>query len=146
MFAHPKEGPRLNASQRRSVEALLESVEAIVTQIERLIPDTGGHENGVTEVANDLPGQFCEEAPTKILVVRNQVRMLADRINLNKRRVSKRRAVKGMLSAQLMRVEDVTPARLSNYGELHPSFTEEVSPALKQIQGSLKELLDLLHD
>ncbi len=146
MSVHSKEGPQLNASQRRSVEALLESVEAIVTQIERLIPDAGGHENGVTEVANDLPGQFCEEAPGRILVVRSQVRMLADRINLTRRRVSKRRAVKGMLSAQLMRVEDVTPARLSNYGELHPSFTEDVSPALKQIQGSLKELLDLLHD
>ena len=146
MSAHQNDGPQLNASQRRSLEALLESVEAVLSQIERLIPDEGGHENGVTKVSNDLPAQFSELAPGRIHATRSQVRMLAQRINLTHRRVSKRRSVRGILSAQLMRVEDLTPARLSSYGELHPSFTEQVSPALKEIQVSLKELLDLLHE
>jgi hypothetical protein len=145
-LSHRNQAPQLNANQRRSVEALLESVEAMLTQTERLMPDTQGHDSGVTIVTNDLPPQFSREAPEKILELRAQVRELAERIELAPRRISKRRSLRGMLSAQLMRVEDVTPARLSSYGEVHPSFGEQVSPALKQIQASLRELLELLHD
>ena len=144
MSTAPNEKPQLNASQRRSVEALLESVETMLAQVERLIPDTGGQGHRVTAVTNDLPDHFGEEAPRIIQALRKQIESLAERIDVAPRRISKRRAVKGMLAAQLMRVEDVTPARLRSYGEVHPSFTEQVSPSLKEIQATLKQLVDLL--
>jgi hypothetical protein len=147
LSVHPgKEGPHLNASQRRSVEALLESVEAMLAQVERLLPDSGGHENSVTAVTNDLPPHFIARAPEKINEARRQIEQLADTIHLTRRRISKRRTVKGMLSAQMMRVEDITPARLRGFGEVHSSFSEQVSPALSDIRKSLQELVDLLQD
>jgi hypothetical protein len=138
-----REAPRLNANQRRSVEALLESLESMLAQVERLLPDSAA-EGGVISVANDIPDKFHSEAPERIAALRDELRELAATIQVNRRRVSKRRTLRGMLSAQLVRIEDVTPARLRSYGEVHSSFAEEVSPALRRVHRSVQELIDLL--
>ena len=140
--------PRLNANQRRSVEAMLESLEGALLQVERLLPDSRNtdRESGVTIVQNDLPVEFMENAESRIADLRMRILGLARKMDVASRRVSKRRTVRGLLSAQLVRVEDITPARLRSYGELHPSFTEQISPSLKEIQGSLKALLDLIKE
>lgn len=131
----------LNPNQRRSIEALLESVETTLYEIERLMPDTSKDETGVTSVTNDLPGAFGSRAPEKIARARKLIRALAERIELRRRSVSKRRAVRGMLSAQLVRLDDITPARLRSYGDVDPRFVSEISPSIVEIQGVIRTLL-----
>jgi hypothetical protein len=144
----PSSAPKLNANQRRSVEAMLESLEGALLQVERLLPDSRGvdQDSGVTVVQNDLPLEFTANAGLRIADLRMRILALARKMDVASRRVSKRRTVRGLLSAQLVRVEDITPSRLRSYGELHPSFNEQISPSLKDIQGSLKELLELIKE
>jgi hypothetical protein len=128
------------------MEALLESLEATLSQVERLISHSSAATESVTAVSEDLPERFTAEAPDRIAALRARLAALAERAQISRRRISKRRTVRGMLAAQLVRVEDVTPARLRNYGTLDPSFAELVSPALQQIQGELRALLDMVEE
>jgi hypothetical protein len=140
------EGVHLNASQRRSVEALLESLDSMLLQVERLIPEAQSSDAVVTVVANDLPEHFTAYAPARIAALRDNMQELAHRIHVTKRRISKKRVLRGMLSAQMVRVEDITPARLRSYGDVHESFGEQVTPALQHIRRGLAELLEMLQD
>jgi hypothetical protein len=110
------------------------------------MPDSVASESGVTVVSNDLPAEFGVLAPAKISALRARLAGLAESLDVSRRQISKRRTVRGILSAQRVRVEDVTPARLRGYGELHPSFASETGPELKALRGELKELLDLVRE
>jgi hypothetical protein len=136
----------MNASQRRSIEALLESLEDMADRIERLARDGNDDEKGMTHLSNDLPQEFPLGAERVVESLRAEVRQLSLRLGVSRRRISKRRVVRGMLSAQLIRVEDLTPARLRSYGELDPMLMSEVGPSLLAVRASIRELLALLQD
>jgi hypothetical protein len=125
---------------------MLESLDAMLTQIERLIPESRAGESGIIEVADDLPDAFRQIAPEQIVELRRLIQELGRKIHVTRRRVSKRRMLRGMLSAQMVRVEDITPSRLRSYGEVHASFGEEIFPALRNITRALSDLVDLLED
>jgi hypothetical protein len=125
---------------------MLESLEASLTQIERLIEDAREREGSVTHVSHDLPAEFSAAAPRRIAQLRARIGELAEHMHISRRRVSKRRTVRGMLTAQLVRVEDITPSRLRSYGELDADVANNLAPSLQGLRAELGELLALLEN
>jgi hypothetical protein len=125
-------GGVLNAHQRRHFEVVLGMLEATIGRIEQLA-EAGPSKSMLTIDENDLPPDFATDAAPHLTAVRDKIATLAAELQLQPRRVSRRRAMRALLTAEVVRLQDSSAAQLRGYGAVDPRFAERVAPALADI-------------
>ena len=129
----------LNAHQRRHFEVVLSMLEDTLRRLEQLAE--GAPSNSVlTIIEDDLPADFAADAAPYLAGVRERIATLADALRLQPRRVSRRRTVRALLTAEVVRLQDSSAAQLRGYGAVDPRFANAVAPALDEIISRLEAL------
>src|SRR5512133_2440023 len=104
----PRDGDSLlNANQRRHYEVVLARLEDALSHVAPPSPPLDGVEShALTRVDDDLPVGFRDAATPRIIRARAIIREAADRWELAPRTLSRRRAARAALTAQLIQLED----------------------------------------
>jgi hypothetical protein len=134
---------RLNESQRRHYEVLFARLERTLAHLETATRG-GDPRLHLTDVHDDLPARFVEDAPRIIAQARQELAALADTLSLRPRVESRRRVCRALLTAELNGLTDATSTRLRGFGEVDSSVGEHVDPALEQLRATVGRLADLL--
>jgi hypothetical protein len=134
---------RLNESQRRHYEVLFARLERTLVHLETAARDDDA-QAVLTVVEADLPPRFVEESGSAIEEARRQLAALAQSLALRPRIESRRRVCRALLTSDLNGLTDATSKRLRGFGEVDPSLTEHLDPALEQLRATVSRLADLL--
>jgi hypothetical protein len=129
----------LNAHQRRHFEVVLGMLEDTLSRIEQLAQG-GTSSSMLTIVEDDLPADFATRAAPQLAAVRERITSLADTLQLRPRRLSRRRTVRALLTAEVVRLEDSSAARLRGYGTVDPRFADAVGTVVEEIIRELRSL------
>src|SRR5689334_6110301 len=132
---------RLNDSQRRHYEVLFARLERTLVHLEAAARGDDAH-TVLTVVEADLPPRFAEEAPAAIDEAKQQLATLAQSLSLRPRVESRRRVCRALLTSDLNGLTDATSKRLRGFGDVDPSLTEHLDPALEQLRATVSRLAD----
>lgn len=133
----------LNTNQRRHFEVLFVRLEDSLTRIETLLAgEAAPHVLSIDE--DDIPDTFREYAAPVIAALRERINQFATTLELKPRRTSRTRSVAAMLSAEAIRIEDSLSSQLRGYGEVDPTVSRHLDPALKEVAQTLGELARVL--
>jgi hypothetical protein len=135
---------RLNANQRRHFEVLLARLEESLSRIESLMVDHGPPEHLMTVTEDDLPAAFRKTAPPVIDQLRREIEQLSIILDLRPRRVSRRRTVSAILTAEAVRFEDSLASQMRGYGAVDSSVVQYLDPRLEHIARTLNALASSL--
>lgn len=122
----------LNAHQKRHFEVVLGMLENTLGRIEQ-IADGASSASLLTIDENDLPADFAAKAAPHLTAVRERIATLALDLELQPRRVSRRRTMRALVTAEIVRLQDSSAAQLRGYGAVDPRFAQAVAPALAEI-------------
>jgi hypothetical protein len=135
----------LNEPQRRHFEVLLAMLEDAITEIQRLAdPRSSPSSGSLTRYADDLPPTFAAAAGPLLDALRAQIGRLSADLSLTPRHRSRRRAIRALLLAETVRIEDSHVDALRGYGTVDPSARAIVQPVLDEIHATLATLVRLL--
>ena len=134
---------RLNDSQRRHYEVLFARLERTLAHLETA---ARGDEvrTVLTVVEADLPPRFEQESVAVINDAKQQLAALAESLSLRPRTESRRRVCRALLTSELNGLTDATSHRLRGFGEVDPSVTEHLDPAIERLRATVSRLADLL--
>jgi hypothetical protein len=135
---------RLNANQRRHFEVLLARLEESLSRIESLMVDHGLPEQLMSVTEDDLPAAFRKTAPPVIDQLRREIEQLSIILDLRPRRVSRRRTVSAILTAEAVRFEDSLASQMRGYGAVDSSVVQYLDPRLEHIARTLNALASSL--
>ena len=136
----------LNEHQRRHMEVLLAQLEDSVARVERLADLGAGPGARLTTLAGDVaPGAARAIAPL-VARVRERIAVLASRLDLGARQLSRLRAIRSEITIQRVRLEESTSRRLRGYGPVNPAAARWVDPELDMLHDLLRSILGLVED
>lgn len=135
---------RLNANQRRHFEVLLARLEESLSRIESLMVDQGPLDSLMNVTEDDLPAAFRQTAPPLIEQLRREIGHLSGILELRPRRVSRRRTISAILTAEAVRFEDSLASQMRGYGLVDSSMVEHLDPRLAEIARVLNALASSL--
>ena len=131
---------RLNANQRRHFEVLFARLEESLSKIESLMADHGGPDLALSVTEDDLPAAFRKTAPPLLVQLRHETGQLAVILDLRPRRVSRRRTISAILTAEAVRFEDSLASQMRGYGPVDSSVAQHLDPRLEAIARNLLTL------
>lgn len=135
---------RLNANQRRHFEVLFARLEESLSRIESLMLDHELPDSLMSITENDLPAAFRKTAPPLIEQLRREIGQLSGILDLRPRRVSRRRTISAILTAEAVRFEDSLASQMRGYGQVDSSMVEHLDPRLADIARVLNALASSL--
>ena len=135
---------RLNANQRRHYEVLLTRFEESLSRIESLMADGARPEHILSITEDDLPPAFRETAAPRLDQLRHEIVQLSILLDLRPRRVSRRRTISAILTAEAVRFEDSLASQMRGYGQVDPSLEQHLDPRLEDIARTLEALASSL--
>lgn len=133
----------LNDSQRRHYEVLFARLERTLVYLETAARGDDGR-TVLTIVEADLPPRFEQESAAVIDEAKQQLAALAQSLALRPRVESRRRVCRALLTSELNGLADATSTRLRGFGEVDPSLSEHLDPAIERLRGTVARLADLL--
>lgn len=135
----------LNDHQRRHFDVFLAMLEQALFKIEDLVHRSNlDAARSLTIYNRDLPSGFAESAAPVLQSIRDQVAGLGKVLGIQQQHRSTGRAVRAILTAELVRLDDSYARRLGGYGAVDPRVQTTVDPNLDEIRTSLVALLDAL--
>lgn len=134
--------PLLNEPQLRHFEVFLSMLETALNEIERLasvslLPDR----DNLIVYDSDLPRGFMTHAAPALSALRGQVSDLAHKLGIEPKHRSRKRTVKALLTAELVRIDDSYARKLRGYGAVSPRVQIEIDPDLDRIRADIVALL-----
>lgn len=137
----------LNDPQRRHFEVFLAMLEDALLEIEYFAhPSTATSKRSLTIYDADLPLGFYDSARPLFESIRGEMADLAAVLGVREQHRSSRRAVKAILTAELVRLDDSYADKLGGYGAVDSRVRTALDPILDEIRSSLVSLLDSLGD
>ena len=134
--------PVLNEPQRRRFEVFLELLEESLNEVERIasLPDPV---DSVSRIGYepDIPIDFRDRAAPIIQRLRKKIDSVASALGIPSRPRSRLNAIRAIVTAEIVRVEDTFSDKLGGYGTVSPRAKTEVDPELSRILSDLKALL-----
>ncbi len=135
---------RLNANQRRHYEVLFARFEESLSRIESLMTDGGRPEHTLSVTEDDLPPAFRETAAPLLDQLRHEIVRLSILLELRPRRVSRRRIISAILTAEAVRFEDSLASQMRGYGQVDSTVEQHLDPRLEDIARTLEALASSL--
>ena len=135
---------RLNANQRRHYEVLFSRLEESLSRIESLTVDHEWPQVTLTITENDLTPAFRTTAPRQLDQLRREIVQLSSILGLQPRRVSRRRIISAILTAEAVRFEDSLASHMRGYGAVHSSVAQQLDPRLEDIARTLSAMASTL--
>ena len=135
---------RLNANQRRHYEVLFARLEESLSRIESLTVDHGQPEYTLSITEDDLPPAFRKTAPPRLDRLRREIAQLSSILDLRPRRVSRRRTISAILTAEAVRFQDSLASQMRGYGSVDSSVVQHLDPRLEDIARTLNALASTL--
>jgi hypothetical protein len=131
---------RLNANQRRHYEVLFARLEESLSRIESLMVDEGLPEYTLSVTEDDLPPAFRKAARPLLDQLRREIAELSIILDLRPRRLSIRRTISAILTAEAVRFEDSLASQMRGYGTVDPSVEQHLDPRLEDMARTLNVL------
>lgn len=133
----------LNVSQKRRVSVTLSSLEEDLHDMERLLKSED-YIGIVYEMDNDIPSPAKNALIRKIAQVKNRIRSLAERFDLERERRSLRRQLSARLTYVWTTIEEIKTRHLRGYGAVAEGLKDTLDPELDAIIGLIQEMERLL--
>lgn len=135
---------RLNANQRRHFEVLFGRLEESLARIEELMVDNETPDYTLSVTVDDVPAAFRRTAPPLLDQLRREIEQLSIILELRPRRVSRRRTISAILTAEAVRFEDSLAPQMRGYGPVDSSVEQLLDPRLEDIARTLNTLASSL--
>ena len=134
----------LNDSQKRRVSVTLSSLEEDFHDMERLLLSLD-YVGAVHEMENDIPAPARNALIDKIGGIKNRIRTLAERFDIERERRSLRRQLFARLTYNWTTLEEIKTRYLRGYGMAAEVLKETLDPELDAIIDLIREMERLLH-
>lgn len=134
-------GHILNEHQRRHFEVLLGQLEDAIATIAQLVEPAPSMTAALTRDQDDLPPGFARAIRPQLHELRAAVALLARDLALQHRSRSRASAVRSILIAELVRLEDSTSKGLRGYGSVDPRVEHLIDPRLQALHNLLAAML-----
>lgn len=135
---------RLNANQRRHFEVLVARLEESLSRVESLMGNPGPPDSLMSVTEDDIPHAFRTTAPPLLDQLRREIGQLSVILDLRPRRVSRRRTIAAILTAEAVRFEDSLASQMRGYGSVDASVEQHLDPRLDDIARTLNALASSL--
>ncbi|MGH7627181.1 MAG: hypothetical protein ACREOJ_17925 [Gemmatimonadaceae bacterium] len=134
----------LNKPQRNHFAVLLAMIEDSLAEIERLARRESEPARELTRWADDLPPGTVEPLLARLALVREHVRVIGRRLGVEPREASRKRAIRAIVTAELLRVEDSYATMLRGYGAVDSAAASVVDPAMDELHAEFTAIAKLL--
>jgi hypothetical protein len=135
---------RLNANQRRHFEVLFARLEESLSKVKSLMANHGLPDYMMSVTEDDLPPVFRTTAPPLLDQLRREIEQLSVILDLRPRRMSRRRTIAAILTAEAVRFEDSVASQMRGYGSVDSSVVQHLDPRLADIARTLNVLASSL--
>lgn len=140
-------GPLLNEPQLRHFAVFLSMLEAALSEVDLLTTDSRSTaQRSLTADNLDLPHDFRRRAIPAIEAIGREIAALVRTLDIKPHGRSRRRQVKALLTAELVRLDDSYARKLRGYGPVSRRVALEVDPFLDRIRSQLVDLLRACED
>lgn len=136
-------GKLLNPSQRGSLATTLSTLEEMLCEIERNLT-LGGCKGVLYEVQDDVPVQMRGEILKRLSLVREKIKVMEERFDLEKKSRGVSRDTMGKLVYGWEILEGAKARYLRGYGAVADGLAEALDPQLDEIIGLVDEMRDLV--
>jgi len=133
----------LNPSQQGSLATTLSTLEEMLCEIERNLT-LGGCKGVLYEVRDDVPVPIQRAVLKRISLVREKIKVMAERFDLEKRSKAVSRDTMGKLVYGWEILEGAKARYLRGYGAVAEGLAEALDPQLKEIIALVDEMRDLV--
>lgn len=134
----------LNEHQRRHFEVVLAMLQDVLAEVEQLASPVFHGTGALTLYQADLPEDFAAAIHPFLSAVRQRIGHLAAALGVRPRLMSRAQAIRALLTAEMVRLEDSTTKQLRGYGAVDPRFADEVEPVLREMRDVLASVIALL--
>ena len=133
-----------NKPQRNHFAVLLAMMEDSLAEMERLAERDLEPARELTRWADDLPPGIVEPLRSRLTLLRQKIRVLGKRLGIEPRDASRKRAIRAIVTAELLRIEDSYAAGLRGYGAVNPAAASIVDPAMDELHAEFTAIARLL--
>ena len=120
-------------------------LEEALLKIENLAQRSHTDTKGMlTTYDHDLPSGFAASVGPLLESIRAQTAILRDLLDIQQQHRSAHRAVKAILTGELVRLDDSYGRKLGGYGAVDEQVHTTLDPILDEIRSSLVAMLDSL--
>lgn len=133
-----------NKPQRNHFAVLLAMMEDSLADIERLATGDSEPARELTRWADDLPPGIVEPLRTRLALLRQKIRAIGKRLGIEPRDASRKRAIRAIVTAELLRIEDSYAAMLRGYGTVNPAAASVVDPTMDELHAEFTAIARLL--
>jgi hypothetical protein len=130
---------RLTDSQQRHLGVFLAQVEDTVLAIERLATAPPSR-SALRLDRPDFPPGFADSIGPEIARFRDELARLIQLVGLEPLETSRRREAQGLLAIAIVQLQDAGSRGLRGYGDIDPSLTAILDPALESLRASLTRI------
>lgn len=135
----------LNEHQRRHFDVFLAMLDDALLEVADLAQRSNADAKGKPRTYDqDLPPEFAASAAPLLESIREQMGALRNILGIQPQHRSTERAVKALLTAELVRLDDSYARKLGGYGAVDQRAQNIIDPILDEIRSSLVALLDSL--
>jgi hypothetical protein len=134
----------LSDGQRRHVAVFLSRLEEALDEIERLATRPVPADRVLARERADLPAEYGEAVRGDVTALRDDIRRLAEALELAPRERSRARQARALLGSVLVQLEDAGARSLRAYGPLDVAAGNTVDRALDAMRLRLGRLLERL--
>ena len=134
----------LNKPQRNHFAVLLAMMEDSLAEMERLARTESEPARELTRWADDLPPGAVDPLQARLAIVREKVRVIGRRLGIEPREASRKRAIRAIVTAELLRIEDSYATMLRGYGAVNPAAASVVDPAMDELHAEFTAIARLL--
>lgn len=139
----PDSSRLLNPSQQGSLATTLSALEEMLCEIERNLT-LGGCKGVLYEVRDDVPVPIQGEVLKRIALIREKIKAMAERFDLEKKSKAVSRDTMGKLVYGWEILEGAKARYLRGYGAVAEGLAEALDPQLKEIVALVDEMRDLV--
>ncbi|MFN2602392.1 MAG: hypothetical protein ABR582_06490 [Gemmatimonadaceae bacterium] len=136
----------LNENQRRHFEVFVSMLEEAIHEVEVLAGSPSRRADGMISYDDDLPVGFAPEMLPRVESLRVQIAQLVELLDLPRRRRSRARLVRALLTAQIVRTDDSYVRKLRGYGAVDDRAAERIDPIIDAIRADLIQLRQLAEE
>jgi len=135
----------LNEAQRRDLSVTLRIVEESLKDIEQI--SNNGNKIGILyEVRNNIPQAVKDEVLKKIILIKDEIKILAEKFDLEKEYKEASREAFGKLLHCWLILQEAKTNSLKRYGDVAPGLEDALDPHLNIIIDLIRELEHLLQN
>ncbi|HEX5408513.1 MAG TPA: hypothetical protein VFW89_01955 [Gemmatimonadaceae bacterium] len=134
----------LNKPQRNHFAVLLAMMEDSLAEMERLARSESEPARELTRWADDVPPGVVDALQARLALMREKVRLIGRRLGIEPREASRKRAIRAIVTAELLRIEDSYATMLRGYGAVNPAAASVVDPAMDELHAEFTALARLL--